>query len=314
MTIDIRKTQNGSAKNGSASEVAPATAVADLDSMDIFHGCPHFALIDDPATKILFPSPAGACHHVQQSASVDLDHQQSYCLNQNHVACSVFQQSNPRILPDDIRIVMPGQASRNLLKIVLTIIVLAVLISASAYFFLGGFGDNDNNDGVQANNDDMPVAAAASLIEETATPEPTVTNTVNTATPLPAKTSTIIPTDTPEPESTVTSMPASTAEPTATDMLESTNTPIPTATAVPLPQAVVNVSRLNIRGGPSTDYPIIAIVEENQALDIVGQLDAGGWWQICCVNEGEIGWVLAATVNVEGDTTNVPQAILPPLP
>ncbi|MCA9969037.1 MAG: hypothetical protein KC425_02420, partial [Anaerolineales bacterium] len=65
-------------------------------------GCPHFALLNDPDTSLLFPSSMGYCHHAQPPAPVRLNHQEAFCLTARHTACPVFQQRGSGPLPAEI--------------------------------------------------------------------------------------------------------------------------------------------------------------------------------------------------------------------
>lgn len=92
-------------------------------------------------------------------------------------------------------------------------------------------------------------------------------------------------------------------------------TPTPTPEATPTPFAVVQAQVLNVRDGPSTDYPVIGRLESGDEVAIVGQNDAGDWWQICCLTEGN-GWVYGPLVRAQGETAEVPVIvdIAPPPP
>ncbi len=66
--------------------------------------------------------------------------------------------------------------------------------------------------------------------------------------------------------------------------------------------AAVNVSALNVRGGPGTNYDVIGLVEAAEILTVLGQNQAGDWWLICCVGGGETnGWVAARFMTPEFD-------------
>lgn len=90
--------------------------------------------------------------------------------------------------------------------------------------------------------------------------------------------------------------------------------PIPATPTPELPSVVVNVERLNIRSGPSTDYPILLVAAAGEQFTAVGSVSAQDWWQVCCIN-GELAWVVAEAVTFVGDETAVPPAIdIPPAP
>ena len=138
----------------------------------------------------------------------------------------------------------------------------------------------------------------------TPTPGPTFTATspptaiVIAATPIP-----VDPTFTP----TATIPATQTMEPT----VPATEAPV-TATAPalgPQPQ-VVAVTTVNIRSGPGTNYPVIATLPPNVTLPIIGQNQAGTWWQIEGP-AGEQGWV-AASVVVASEVAGVPVPVVEP--
>lgn len=123
------------------------------------------------------------------------------------------------------------------------------------------------------------------MVVVTATPGPTATLT---STRSPTQT----PTATPQPTATVTA----TATPTATIA--------PTAT--PIPVIRVGPQRVNVRLGPAPYYSITAVAEIGRVFAVIGRDETGQWWQVCCVRDGQPGWVAAAGVSVSGDTATLP--------
>lgn len=111
-----------------------------------------------------------------------------------------------------------------------------------------------------------------------ATPSPSPTDT---ATPATAPQDTETPT--PEPVS-----PSPTAWPTS-----------PEATSPRLVglNAEVAVEAVNVRAGPGTTYPVLAVAHMGEHFAVFGRNDEGTWLQICCV-EGERAWVSAGHVAV----------------
>lgn len=58
--------------------------------------------------------------------------------------------------------------------------------------------------------------------------------------------------------------------------------------------AVVNVERLNVRGGPSVQYDVIGKVNKDEVVTVIGRNEPGDWWFLCCVvDTAESGWVSA---------------------
>lgn len=71
-----------------------------------------------------------------------------------------------------------------------------------------------------------------------------------------------------------------------------TATPIPTSTPVPESEGVVVVTSDigNVRAGPGTQHEVLGQVHKGDVLQ--GPLqESGGWYQVCCVGEGETVWI-----------------------
>jgi serine/threonine protein kinase/uncharacterized protein YraI len=120
----------------------------------------------------------------------------------------------------------------------------------------------------------------------------------------------LLATDTPA--STDTNTP--TLTPTATD----TPTETPTATDTPYlsptpatPQAIA-VRNITARLGPGSQYPVVASLETNDQLDILGISEDGAWYQVL-LPDGTTGWLAAsgALVRVAGDLEHVEIAFAP---
>lgn len=84
--------------------------------------------------------------------------------------------------------------------------------------------------------------------------------------------------------------------------------PIGGGILIPTPEARVAVltanTRVNIRSGPSTDFEVLARLEEGQTAKILGITSDGGWWGISVPSaENGIGWISSAfvqAINAEG--------------
>lgn len=122
-------------------------------------------------------------------------------------------------------------------------------------------------------------------------------------------------------------LPTAARQPTAAPLPSATRSPratrSPTATAVPLasstpvrPSAVVVRDTLNVRSGPSTDFPVIATLARGDELLLLGRTARGDWLQVELAG-GERGWVWAeyTALNVPLDqvalVTDLPK---PPTP
>ncbi|NPV66440.1 MAG: SH3 domain-containing protein [Anaerolineae bacterium] len=93
--------------------------------------------------------------------------------------------------------------------------------------------------------------------------------------------------------------------------------PPPSGVTLPPPEdrtcrARVEVSGLNFRTGPGTNYPILRVLEAGTLVDIIGRLGDNSWWQ---VRSGlEIGWLSATYTSESGDCSLIPVAVPPPSP
>ncbi len=87
---------------------------------------------------------------------------------------------------------------------------------------------------------------------------------------------------------------------------------VPTpAPGVPSVTATANV---NIRSGPSTEYPKIGVLQEGQTAEVLGVSPDGGWWVIKIPEAANgQGWVSGQYVTAQ-NVENVPVVQPPPLP
>lgn len=115
---------------------------------------------------------------------------------------------------------------------------------------------------------------------------------------------------------------APTATSAASTQPPAPNPTIPPPTVVPPPPAPdspfgTSTDYLNIRSGPSTDYPIYGVANPGASSEIVGKSADNGWWAVKIptnLSPDGIGWASADFVVVTGDTTNVPVIQAPPPP
>lgn len=73
-------------------------------------------------------------------------------------------------------------------------------------------------------------------------------------------------------------------------------------------------TRINIRSGGSTDYPIIGVLGAERYLAIVGSNPANDIWYQVQIPDGRLGWVAADVVALIGGCDNLPEVEYPPLP
>ncbi|MBV7335525.1 SH3 domain-containing protein [Chloroflexi bacterium TSY] len=109
----------------------------------------------------------------------------------------------------------------------------------------------------------------------------------------------------------------------------STQTPVQTPTQTKTPQhngeeltlssepvAIVISEIVNVRQGPGTVYDIMGSVAANQQLKTIGRNQQGDWWQVCCFESEQPGWIYGPLLDVRhADSVPVSANIpLPPTP
>lgn len=76
--------------------------------------------------------------------------------------------------------------------------------------------------------------------------------------------------------------------------------PAPTSTPTRTPSdkvLIVTAARGNVRSGPGTNHGVIGSVKEGDILEGPVQEQAG-WYQFCCVNDDQLGWISGTLVTV----------------
>ena len=261
-------------------------------------GCPHLGLVDDPATRSLYPSVQGCCFHVNPPETVALQHQQTFCLTTQHVACPVFQQKQPTAMPPELRGEVPAANGNGRSVWVKWVMGVALLLLVGGVVWLAGGFTPDTDPAT-------PVPPLAVLDTPVATTTPTAIPP--TATPTTRPSATPSPTATTEPTPTTTPSP----QPTATQ------TTTPSATPIQFPWLLTDESELALRQGPGLGYALLTtLAEAGLLLEVTGRSENGRWWQICCWQE-ETGWLLAETMAVPETAVSVPiisSETAPPLP
>jgi len=90
---------------------------------------------------------------------------------------------------------------------------------------------------------------------------------------------------------------------------------IPTVTSTPIGAiAIVTMDQdqINVRSGPSTDYPVIGVLIAGQQVPALGRTVGGDWVQIAYPGvEGGVAWVYSPLVRLEG---SLPLVEPPPTP
>ncbi len=80
-------------------------------------------------------------------------------------------------------------------------------------------------------------------------------------------------------------------------------TPKPAEPAVVAEPDFVRLSSgqvVNVRSGPSTQYPVIGQLQAGVVYRVLGKNSGGDWWQFDF--DGTVGWTIGSLVNAQGDT------------
>jgi hypothetical protein len=152
----------------------------------------------------------------------------------------------------------------------------------------------------------------AGILNPTLEPTPTATPTF-TPTPTDTPTVTATPTSTPLPTDTPTPSPTPTETPTPTPTEKPLPIPaIPPDAAAPLTGYMLLTETGRLRGGPGTDYIVIAALQNGTPVEIFGVTEANDWLLIRAASvedgrSGVLGWVSTQLVVPYGDFTSVPR-------
>jgi uncharacterized protein YraI len=88
---------------------------------------------------------------------------------------------------------------------------------------------------------------------------------------------------------------------------------IPTVTSSPFgPMATVNQDQeqINVRAGPSQDYPKVGVLQQGEKVPALGRSVGGDWVEIAYpIVDGGVAWVYAYLVSISGGDL---QVIVPP--
>lgn len=100
--------------------------------------------------------------------------------------------------------------------------------------------------------------------------------------------------------STAAAQPAAAQSPATT---QSTVQSFPDGAAL----ATTTPARMNVRGGPGTNYPVVASAPTGSRYEIIGLNPARDWYQIRVPNRQEPAWIFASLTTLSGSLDNVPQ-------
>jgi uncharacterized protein YraI len=91
--------------------------------------------------------------------------------------------------------------------------------------------------------------------------------------------------------------------------------PVPPPTTTDAPMATATTA-VNVRSGPSTDYPVLGVAQAGASAEIAGISEDGGWWQVrvsTSLSPDGLAWV-SGDYTVAVNTENVPVVTAPPPP
>src|SRR5690606_20800771 len=104
---------------------------------------------------------------------------------------------------------------------------------------------------------------------------------------------------------------ATSAAPTAAPTATAEPSPVATPAVIVLPDGVPGATtvpaRMNVRGGPGTNYPVVASVAAGTTFEIVGLNPGSTWYQVRVPDREEPAWVFANLTVLSGSLEGVPQ-------
>ena len=86
-----------------------------------------------------------------------------------------------------------------------------------------------------------------------------------------------------------------------------------TMTPPPKPQAVVAVSKANLRSGPGEVYPVITTYPAGTQMNVLGRSRDGTWLYVT-TPDGRMGWIEVRTVDVKFNIGDLSEVAAPPTP
>jgi hypothetical protein len=122
-----------------------------------------------------------------------------------------------------------------------------------------------------------------------------------------------LPVDTPHPVVQATEKPVLQPVPSDTPtLISATPTLSPTPTGTPLSPVVLRINA-NVRAGPGTVYPVLAIYTSGTQVRILGRNHAGDWLAIALPGNKQ-GWVAVSSLQVGFDVKTLAELEAPPAP
>lgn len=93
-----------------------------------------------------------------------------------------------------------------------------------------------------------------------------------------------------------------------------TAVPAPTATPQPTPMAAVNYPTVNVRSGPSTEYPSIGVLTQGTICPVNGRNSDATWARLVCTVQSVIGWVSSDLLTFNFNLLDAPVVAVDPPP
>ncbi len=82
----------------------------------------------------------------------------------------------------------------------------------------------------------------------------------------------------------------------------------------PTPRGTVTTPSANVRTGDSTLFPVIATLQQETVVELVGISSTGsGWYQVRLAS-GQLGWMSPTVISVAGEVSRLPRVTPPPPP
>ena len=83
-------------------------------------------------------------------------------------------------------------------------------------------------------------------------------------------------------------------------------TPIPTPTPVPRIAIVISDQPANVRGGPGTEFQVLAVAPSGVRMTVLGFNDNGSWVNVR-LEDGREGWISSALISIEEERVSAPK-------
>lgn len=82
----------------------------------------------------------------------------------------------------------------------------------------------------------------------------------------------------------------------------------------PTPRGTVTTPSANVRTGDSTLFPVIATLQQETVVELVGISSTdSGWYQVR-LSSGQLGWMSPTVISVAGEVSRLPRVTPPPPP